>query len=206
MPTPTSGHADRLGGRLPLLAPEDLDDEQRRVYDALTRTVVPESEEGGFTARLEDERFIGPFNAMLRVPGIAAGLGQWTGAIAQSGMADDVRQVVILTVGAAWSAEYEIDAHVSAARVVGVPDPAIEAIVRRQAPQGLSAEAEVAQRLTTGLVVDRTVPDELYGEAVETFGEAGVIGILCLIGQYQTVSSILVCFRVPAPTPHDQQR
>lgn len=200
MPTPTSEHDDHLGGRLPLLDPADLDDEQQQVYDALTRTVVPESEESGFTARLQDGRFIGPFNAMLRIPEIAEGLGQWTGAIARSRMADDVRQVVILTVGVAWSAEYEIDAHVSAARVLGIPDAAIEAIVRWQAPQGLSTEADVAQRLTSKLVIDRAVPDELYREAVEAFGEAGVIGILCLIGQYQTISSILVCFQVPAPT------
>jgi 4-carboxymuconolactone decarboxylase len=201
--TSNAEDADRLGGRLPLLAPADLDAEQRQVYDALTRAVIPESEEGGFTARLQDGRFIGPFNALLRVPRIAAGLGEWTGAIARSGMADDVRQVVILTVGAAWGAEYEIDAHVAAARALGIPDTAIEAIVRQQAPPHLGTQADVARRLTAALVVERAVPDGLYREAVGAFGEAGVIGILCLIGQYQTISSILVCFRVPAPARAD---
>lgn len=206
MGNPAEDHTDRLGGRLPLLAPADLDEEQQQVYDALTRTVVPEAAESGFTARLDDGRFIGPFNAMLRVPRIAAGLGQWTGQIARSGLAADVRQVVILTVGAAWSAEYEIDAHTSAARVTGVRDEAITAILQGRRPPALSEEADVAHRLTISLLDDHVVPDGLYREATAAFGEAGVIAILCLIGQYQLISSILVSFQVPVPDRHDPSR
>jgi len=204
----TSGrdNADRLGGRLPLLDRADLDAEQQQVYEGLARTVLPEAAESGFTSRLDDGRFVGPFNAMLRVPNIAAGLGQWTSQIARSGMADDVRQVVILTVGVAWSAEYEIDAHMSAARVVGVPDRAIEAIVQGRAPQAVSDEAAVAYRLTNSLLIDHVVPDGLYREAIATLGAAGVIAILCLIGQYQTISSILVCFQVPVPERSDARQ
>lgn len=193
--------ADRLGGRLPLLSPTDLDGEQRQVYEALTRSVVPEAAESGFAARLGDGRFIGPFNAMLRVPKIAGGMGQWTNQIANSGMADDVRQAVILTVGAWWGAAYEIDAHTSAARAVGIPDDAIDAIVAGEKPAGLTAAADVAHRLTGSLLQSRHVPDDLYREAVTAVGEANLIAILCLIGQYQTISSILVCFQVPVP-PH----
>lgn len=193
------GRADRLGGRLPLLAPSGLDDEQRQVHDALTHTVVPEAAESGFTARLDDGRFVGPFNALLRAPKIATGMGQWTSQIARAGLAADVRQVVILTVGAAWSAAYEIDAHTSAARAVGVPDAAIEAIVQRRPPRGLSEQADVAHRLTTSLVVDHMVPDGLYREATAAFGVAEVVAILSLVGQYQTICSILVCFQVPVP-------
>lgn len=190
---------DCLGGRLALLLPEELDDDQRGVYDALVRTVVPEAAHGGFTARLDDGRFIGPFNAMLRTPGITTGLGAWAAAIARSGLSEDVRQVVILTVGAAWSAAYEVDAHTAAARAAGVPDHAIGAIVRRDAPHGLSPRATAAQRLTAALVHDQAVPDDVYREATAAFGDAGVVAILCLIGQYQTISGILACFEVPVP-------
>jgi len=114
-------------------------------------------------------------------------------------MADDVRQVAILTVGAAWSAAYEIDAHSSAARAVGIPDAAIDAIVQGRPPQGLSQPAEVAHRLTTSLIADHSVSDGLYRDALATFGEVGLITLLCLVGQYQTISSILVCFQVPVP-------
>lgn len=132
----------------------------------------------------------------------AAGLGQWTSQIARSGLPADVGQVVILTVGAAWSAAYEVDAYSSAARVAGVPDDAIHAILQGTPPPGLRPETEVAYQLSTSLLTDRSVPDELYSAAIDTFGEARVITILSLIGQYQTVSPILVSFRVPvAPSP-----
>ena len=190
---------DRLGGRLALLFPADLDPDQMRIHEALTNLVVPEADESGFTARLDDGRFVGPFNALLRIPKIAAGMGAWTSAIAGAGMADEVRQVVILTVGVSWSAAYEIDAHVAAAHAVGVPAAAIEAVLRRTSPVGLSPQADVAHRLTAALLEDHAVPDDLYGEAIEALGEAGLLAILSLIGQYQVISSILVCFQVPVP-------
>jgi len=189
----------RLGGRLALLWPSDLGPDQWQVYDALTAMVLPEAAHSGFTARLVDGRFIGPFNALLRVPPIALGLGQWTAQIARSGLPDDVRQVVILTVGAAWAAEYELDAHVAAARTVGLPDAAVEAIVQGRPPAGLGNAADVAHRLTASLLTEHDVPEELYRQALGSFGEAGLVTVLCLIGQYQTISSLLTCFRVPAP-------
>jgi 4-carboxymuconolactone decarboxylase len=191
--------ADRLGGRLELLDPDRLDGAQRVVYDALTQAAVPESEKSGFVAKLEDGRFIGPFNALLRVPEIAAGFGRWSGGIASSGMAPEVRQVVILTVGASWSAEYEIYAHRAAALAIGIPVDAIDAILAGEPPTGLSAEALLAHRFTAQLVSDHSVPDDLYATVIDTFGEAGTVAIACLIGEYLTVSSILVCFQVPMP-------
>ena len=188
-----------LGGRLPLLSPSEFDPEQRELYDGLTKLILPEAEAGGFIARLDDGRFIGPFNALLRAPRIAGGFGQWTAQINKAELSGEVRQVVILAVGATWSAEYEIYAHEAAARAAGVPDAAIDAIGRKAEPAGVSAEARVAYRLAVSVLEQRTVADRLYDEAVATFEVAGVIAILSLIAQYQFISSILTTFRVPSP-------
>ena len=193
---PASGD---LGGRLPLLSPSELDDEQRELYDGLTKLILPEAEAGGFVAQADDGRFIGPFNALLRVPRIASGFGQWTAQIGKAGLSEEVRQVVILAVGATWNADYEIYAHQAAARAAGVPDAAIDAIGRKAEPAGVSAEAQVAYRLAVSVLEQRTVADGLYDEAVATFEVPGVIAILSLIAQYQFISSILTTFRVPAP-------
>jgi len=195
-----------LGGRLPLLSRAELDEEQQKLYDAMTKAILPEAEAGGFTARLADGRFIGPFNALLRVPKISSAMGPWTAQIANSGIAEDVRHVVILAVGAAWAAGYEIAAHSSAARGVGVPAAAIDAIIRKQEPSGLTAEANVAYRLTVSLLDHRAVAGNLYRESLDTFGEDGVIAILALIGQYQFISSILNCFEVPTPDDNTRRR
>lgn len=197
------GDSNALGGRLALLAPEELDDGQRVVYDALTVLVAPEARAGRFTARLEDGRFVGPFNALLRAPAIATAMGGWTSAIAQNEMAQDVRQVAILTVGVHWGAAYEIAAHRHAAHTAGVPLQAIEDLLSGRTPQGLGGPALIAHRLTAALLGDHAVPEALYTEALATFGEPGLVALLCLIGQYQTISSILVTFEVPVPlTPN----
>jgi 4-carboxymuconolactone decarboxylase len=92
-------------------------------------------------------------------------------AIAASGMAPDVRQAVILTVGAAWSADFEIEAHRSAARAVGIPDGSVEAIVGHEPPEGLSRDAHVAHQLTHRLLTHHDVPEPLDHEALAAFGE-----------------------------------
>jgi 4-carboxymuconolactone decarboxylase len=189
-----------LGGRLPLLPPAMLDEQQRGVYDALMRLVVPEADQGGFTARLDDGRFIGPFNAMLHAPELTAALGQWVAGIFAAGIDPQARQAVILTIGAAWQAEYELYAHEAAAAEAGLPAQAIAAIVADTAPAALSPEADLARRLARAVVRDRRVPDPLYGECTEVFGVGGAIALLHLVAQYQLVSSILVFFAVPSPT------
>ena len=197
----TFAHPDALGGRLELLAPEGLDDAQRQAYELTAQMILPQAEQGGFTVRLDDGRLIGPFNALLRVPGIAMAMGGWVRAIAAAGLPMAVRQVVILTVAAHWAAAFEFDAHSSAARSIGIPQEAIDAIADGRPPAGLDPDATLAHRLSASLLRDRSVDDDLYREALDTFGEARLVALLCLVGQYQTVCSMLVCFDVPVPTP-----
>lgn len=68
-----------------------------------------------------------------------------------------------------------------------------------QAPTATVADAQVTHRLTTRLVHEHAVSDELYAQVTDAFGEAALVALLCLIGQYQTISSILVTFAVPVP-------
>jgi 4-carboxymuconolactone decarboxylase len=196
---PDGADADRLGGRLALLAPDTLTGEQRQVYDALCELAVPEAEQGGFTARLPDGRLIGPFNALLRDPRLTSGFGQWVRAIGAGGLPANVRETIILTVGAEWGADYEIYAHRAAGAAAGLPQDAIDAILTGAAPDGLTPVAQLAYRLAHALVVDHTVPEALYAEACAEFGEAGLLTVLGLIAQYQLISSVLVCFDVPVP-------
>lgn len=191
--------ADQLGGRLTLLAPGTLNVEQRQVYEALCDLVVPESEEGGFTARMPDGRLIGPFNALLRTPRLTAGFGQWVGSINAGGLAADVRETVILTIGAQWGAVYEIYAHRAAGAAAGLPTAAIDAILDGDDPAGLSPAAVLAHRLTRALIVEHAVADTLYAESCAQFGHTGLLTVLGLIAQYQFISSVLVCFDVPVP-------
>lgn len=194
----TSAASD-LGGRLPLLAPDALDEAQQALRDSLQATRVRSAQQTGYTAALPDGRLIGPFNVMLRAPQIARPLLEWAQAIAQAGIPDDVREVVILSIASQWQAEYVLYAHTAAARHAGVPEAATAALRRGESPSGLSTEADVAWRLTLALVRDHRVPDDLYAEAVTVFGTETLVALVNLIGQYLNTSALLTCFQVPAP-------
>ena len=108
---------DQLGGRLPLLDTDTLDDEQRELVDYLMRTFVPWSSTTGFRSRTPDGTFIGPFNALLRSPALAGQFLQFqTSEQQHTSLSDRVRQVVILAVGTVWAADYELYAHSAVAR------------------------------------------------------------------------------------------
>jgi 4-carboxymuconolactone decarboxylase len=75
-----------LGGRLPLVATDALDETQRALYDRLHLTRLRSADGAGYTAVLPDGRLIGPFNAMLHNPRIADPLLEWVQAIGRAGM------------------------------------------------------------------------------------------------------------------------
>lgn len=195
----TSVDVAELGGRLPLLPPNALDEEQRALHAGLRATRLRSADAAGYAAVLADGRLIGPFNVMLRAPRIARPLLEWAQAISGSGLADDVREAVILTVAAHWRADYALYAHTAAAARVGVPEAAIAALRARRTPDGLRAEADTAHRVTVALVRDHRVPDDLYAEAAAAFGTEGLVALVNLVGQYLNTSALLALFEVPAP-------
>lgn len=191
----------RLGGRLPLVRPDALDDAQRALYERLGVTRLRSAHEAGYTAALADGRLIGPFNVMLRNPPVAEPLLAWAEAITRSGLPADVRETVILTVAAHWQADYVLYAHVAAAEHAGVPEAAITALRDGATPHGLRADADVARSLATALLRDHRVTDDLYADAVASFGVDGLVALVNLIGQYTNTCALLTCFDVPAPGP-----
>ncbi len=191
---------DNLGGRLVLLAPTDLKSDQKKLYNQLQDTMVPWAKKSGFQAETFDGKLIGPFNAMLRSPEIAAAsMGITSAEGKHSSLSEKVRQVVILTVGAVWQAAYELYAHTAVAEKAGFDEATIQTLVAGQKPTTLAAEESVAYDFTHRLATTHQIDTELYEQAIVTFGEKGVVDMIFLAGQYMTISSLLNTFAVPAP-------
>ncbi|OUJ76105.1 carboxymuconolactone decarboxylase family protein [Hymenobacter crusticola] len=189
-----------LGGRIPLLAPEDLSSDQQTLYTQLKATMVPWAKKSGFQAETSDEKLIGPFNALLRSPLISKALMEVTAAEgAHTALSEKVRQVVILTVGVAWQAAYELYAHVAVAEKAGIDEPKIQLLAAGQKPDGLSIEEDVAYDFTHQLTTTHQIDPALYERALVAFGEKGLVDLICLAGQYMTISGLLNTFAVPAP-------
>jgi 4-carboxymuconolactone decarboxylase len=81
-----------------------------------------------------------------------------------------VRQVVILAVGAVWRSAYELYAHTAAARSATLPDQVVRALAAGQMPAELSAPEQCAWRFTHQLTTQRQVEHAVYDQAHATFG------------------------------------
>lgn len=189
-----------FGGRLPLVDTTKLDHAQKEVLEYLEASKFPWAEESGFQSRLDDGRLIGPFNVFLHSPEMGRAFNVWVDAeSAHTTLPPDVRQVVILTVGSAWRASYEIYAHVAVARTVGVDEVTIEAIREGREPEDASGAIIAAWRFTRELVEARSISSSVYRAAQTVFGDRGLVDMINLVGLYLATSALLNAFEVPAP-------
>ena len=191
---------DRLGGRLPLLDGADLAPEQKALWDKMDLTMGSWAREVGFESKTSDDRFIGPFNPILRSPAIAQTFLQLqSDEEKNTDLSERVRQVVILSVGSVWNSPYELYAHTAAARHAGLSETCVAALAAGEPSPELAAEERIAQRLALTLTAKRAVEDALYAEALRSFGEKGLVDFTVLAGCYDLVCGLLNLFTVPAP-------
>jgi 4-carboxymuconolactone decarboxylase len=195
-----SDHVDTLGGRLPLADPAALNPAQREIFDRMATKIVPWANDSEFQSTSEDGRLIGPFNPALLNPAIAAPfLDLQFAEQVHTSLSPRVREVVILAVGAAWQADYELYAHVAVARKAGLSDEAARAVATGSLPHELSDDEKIALRLTQQLSTSHRLDESLYREAEKSFGAKGLIDIAFLIGIYHSVCATLTMFAIPAP-------
>jgi 4-carboxymuconolactone decarboxylase len=195
-----------LGGRLALADPSSLTGPQRELFDRVMTSVVPLADKAGFHSTTAEGRLIGPFNPCQLNPAISAQFLKLQFTEQQhTSLSERVRQVVVLTVGAVWRADYELYAHSAAARRAGLTDAAIQTLVNGGMPGELTKEEKIAHRVADRLSTSHHVEDELYRDAEETFGAAGVMEIATLVGIYHTVCGLLSVLAVPAPEPQPAQ-
>ncbi|MEU6404190.1 carboxymuconolactone decarboxylase family protein [Streptomyces sp. NPDC046985] len=197
------GEADApygLGGRLPLLSEEKMTAAQRSVFSALSQKELVWAERSGFVAKDAEGHPVGPFNPVLYSPDLAQSfLAFQSSEDAHTSLDDRIRQIVILTVGSAWQAAYEMYAHSAVGRRSGLSEREIDDLTHGRAPEGLSDTEHAAFDFTRQLTSDRRISDECWTRAHSLMGPEGVVDALFLIGAYQTVCGILNAVEVPVP-------
>lgn len=190
-----------LGGRLPLLAPADLDRPQSKLYAKLQDTLGAWAKKSGFQAETDDKRLIGPFNPMLRSPVVSQGFIEALDAETKhTTLNEKIRQVVILTVGGVWQAAYELYAHTAVGKQAGLDEPTIAALAAGQTPATLTPDELAAHEFTRLLTSEYRVPEDVYQRAIDHFEEEGVVNIIYLAGNYMSTCALLNAFAVPAPS------
>jgi hypothetical protein len=54
-----------LGGRIPVLRPDLMSDEQKQVYDRINKSQVPWAADAGFRVKADYGGLLGPYNSQL---------------------------------------------------------------------------------------------------------------------------------------------
>ena len=184
--------------RLPLIAPADLTPEQTPLYANMKAGIS--SNFNTFKTIREDGALMGPWNPWLHEPAIGKAIWDLTLAMtAGASLADPVRQVVILVVGARFDAAYEIYAHIAVAEHEGMKPERLASLVADLKPTDLTPEESIAYDVAYKLVRGGTLPEPLYTLAVRTFGQHGANELFYLVGLYSLVSTTLNAYNVPVP-------
>ena len=184
--------------RLPLIDPATLNAEQRAVYDNMRAGI--EKNFQGFKAIADNGALLGPWNPWLHDPKFGKPIWDLTLALSVSpSLPRTAREVAILVTGTAFHSAYELYAHVIAAERRGLPDDKLATILAGQRPGDLTREEAIAYDVASALLHHGTLPELIYRQAVEAFGQHGAAELIYLVGLYCLVSVTLNGFNVPVP-------
>ncbi|MBE7212012.1 MAG: carboxymuconolactone decarboxylase family protein [Gluconacetobacter diazotrophicus] len=187
--------------RLSPIPPAALEPEQRALHDTFAAGIATAQGFRSFRTRTDDGAFIGPFNPWLHYP--ESGEAAWAMFQALSGdrarLPAECREVAILVVGARFRSEYELYAHVSVARELGMPDGKLAALAAGTRPADLDEREAATFDVATALCAGGLVPAAVTARAEALFGRDAVAELIFLVGLYAAVSITLNGFREAAP-------
>lgn len=164
--------------RLAPLAREDLDAEGKAAWDYVVGD--------GPVSRT------GPVPMSLYSPALARIFSDLNGYLRYNGdLSPRHTEVAILV--AAWEIQnqYEYSAHEPAVLRYGAPQAVVDTIKYDREPVGLSPEETVIIRLGRQLMREHKLDSDLYAEAVEHFGEKGLVEMVTVMGDYVMVGMVL---------------
>jgi 4-carboxymuconolactone decarboxylase len=191
-----------MSGRLPLLKPEDLNAAQRAFYDVLVASFGPWADKSGFEVLAPDRSLLGPLGPLLFSPDLgAAQLGLFRADRSSTSLSPRVHEVVVLTVGAAWGADYELYAHSAVGTLAGLSDDVVAALLAGRPPDFHNEQEAIAHEFTRQLVGAHRVAADAYARAEQAFGHKGLVDMVLLIGLYLATCALINAFEVPAPEP-----
>src|SRR5271168_896753 len=147
--------------RLPLIAPADLTPQQKSLYDDMRKGITINF--NAFKVLSENGALMGPWNPWLHEPGIGKAIWDLTLAMtANAVLPDNIRQVVILTVGAHFNAAYEIYAHIAVAEAERMQPERLASLVSRVKPVDLTREESIAYDAAFALCGGGVLPEPIY--------------------------------------------
>ena len=189
---------ENLPPRLDLIAPADLDEAQRVLYEAITGG--PRAGQAGTVPIVDEEaRLLGPFAVMLLTPEVGNAMQQVGAKIRFSAaLTGRERELGILAVAGELRSDFERLAHEPAARKLGLTELQVNAVLSGQVPDGLSGDEALVCRLARTMTAERNLRDEDYEAGVAALGRERLAELTWLVGYYSALALALAVFR-PVP-------
>lgn len=174
-----------------LKTPTDMDAAQTAVHDA-----IADGPRGAV---------VGPLGVWLHRAALAdraQKLGQYCRY--DSSLDPRLSELAILTTARIWDAPFEWQSHEEPARKAGLPEAVIDALRHDREPDFEAADERVVHAVTLVLNQTRTLPDDLYAEALAVLGKDALVDLIGVLGYYTLISMTIKAFDVdPIPgVPH----
>jgi len=185
------------GRRFALIPLDRLTDEQRAVVDAIRSG--PRSKLKSSAASAPGP-IGGPFNVMLRSPGIGMSIQRLGEDIRfRSSLPPRLNEMAILITARHYTSQYEWFAHHKLAMENGLDRAVSQAIAEGRRPERMDADEALVYDFSTELHAQHGVSDATYQAAMARFGERGVVDLIAVNGFYCLVSLLLNVDRTPLP-------
>jgi 4-carboxymuconolactone decarboxylase len=166
--------------RLPLIRKDSLDEEGRRIFEAINGTSGNTPRLGPPASSLYSLRAAEPYdrlNQLLRSENV---------------IGPQFFEISTLVPAREFNQQYEWTAHELGARRVGVAQEVIDVIKYDRPTSGLPEKEATAIEFGRAMLRgDRQVPPQLFAKMVSLFGERGTIEITMVMGDYAMTAMLL---------------
>ena len=166
--------------RLPLILKSSLDEEGRRIFEAINGKDSNTPRLGPPASSMHSLAAAEPYDRLNQVLRSANVIGP------------QFFEISTLVPAREFNQQYEWTAHERGARRVGVADEVIDVIKHNRSTSGLpDKEATAIEFGRAMLRGNRQVPPELFAKMVSLFGERGTIEITMVMGDYAMTAMLL---------------
>ena len=146
----------------------------------------------------------GPFGVWLRTPRLGNPMQALGAALRfDSPLDDQVREIVICTVGTFYRARFEVAVHLKLAIESGVDQEELKKLCENKTPS-FPEKHQAAYIFSTELLQKNLVSDETYNRAATFFTDEQLVALVSTIGYYCLISHTLNAFNIPLEENMDE--
>jgi 4-carboxymuconolactone decarboxylase len=148
-------------------------------------------------------RLPGPYKVWVHNPKLlraAAPLGEHF-TPGKSSLTEREREIAVVVITSTWQSAYPTAAHERRGKEVGLPAPAVEAMVAGLPASFGDPREQVVYEVAMALAGGRLISQGLYDRAVKLLGHESITDVIVLMGYYTAVSLTMNFYAVPAGSP-----